>query len=244
MKIECRFTLKTEILPIDYRRCIMSYIKKCLSIADEGKYFADYYGPAKDKPFCFSVVFGNPTFTKDSITVHEKRMKLIISTADTRTGFILFASILAYQGKTFNLPCNNGMKLLQIRQLNEQTVTGNTILIKMLEPLCIRCHNRDNNRDWYYSCKQKDDFEREASNVIKNQLLQAGFSGETSIVKISPINAKTIVVKYYSINIECSIGEFMLQGDRKALDYLLKSGMGSRKSSGFGVAQLMAVVDE
>ena len=57
MKIECRFTLKTEILPIDYRRCIMSYIKKCLSIADEGKYFADYYGPAKDKPFCFSVVF-------------------------------------------------------------------------------------------------------------------------------------------------------------------------------------------
>ncbi len=244
MKFECAFELKAETLPIDYRCCILSFIKKCLSTANEGKYFDDYYGPAKDKPFCFSVVFGNPTFTKDSITVHEKRMKLIISTADTRTGFILFSAVAAYKGKQFNLPCENSMRLMRIRQLNEQTVTGNSILIKMLEPLCIRSHNRDNNRDWYYSCKQKDDFEREASNVIKNQLLQAGFSEDTSIVKISPINAKTIVVKHYSINIECSIGEFMLHGDRKALDYLLKSGMGSRKSSGFGVAQLIAVVDE
>lgn len=244
MKFECVFELKTETLPIDYRRCILSFIKKCLSTANEGKYFDDYYGPSKDKPFCFSVVFGNPVFTKDIITVNDKKLRLIISTADTRTGFIIFSAVVAYKDKTFNLPYDNGMKLMQIRQLNEQTVNGNSALIKMLEPLCIRSHNRDNNKDWYYSCKQNDVFEKEASNVIKNQLIQAGFSDEMSNVKISPIKAKTIVVKHYSINIECSVGEFMLQGDKKALDYLLKSGIGSRKSSGFGVAKLLAVVDE
>lgn len=244
MKFECEFELETETLPIDYRRCILSFIKKCLTTANEGKYFDNYYGQSKEKPFCFSVVFGNPVFTKDDITVHDKKMRLIISTADIRTGFIMFSAVVAYKGKTFNLPCDNGMKLIQIRQLNEQVVTGNSVLIKMLEPLCIRSHNRDTNKDWYYSCKQKESFEQEASNVIKNQLVQAGFSEEMSNVKISPINAKTIVVKHYSINIECSIGEFMLQGHRKSLDYLLKSGIGSRKSSGFGVAKLLAVVDE
>lgn len=244
MKFECAFELKSETLPIDYRRCILSFIKKCLSTANEGRYFDDYYGPSKDKPFCFSVVFGNPTFTKDYITVNEKRLRLIISTADTKTGFILFSAVAAYKGRQFNLPCENSMRLIRIRQLNEHLVTGNAILVKMLEPLCIRSHNRDNNRDWYYSCKQGVDFEREAAVVIKNQLIQAGFSEDISAVRVSPINARTIVVKHYSANIECSVGEFMLQGDRTVLDYLLKSGMGSRKSSGFGVAQLIAVVDE
>ena len=132
------------------------------------------------------------------------------------------------------------MTLTRIAQLKEDVIRGNKLLVKMSEPLCIRSHNPETNRDWYYSCKARDQFMSECQRVISYELQRAGFSESLSQVSMTPINARSIVVKHYGINIECSIGDFELTGNSAALDYLLKAGIGSRRSSGFGVAKIIA----
>lgn len=239
MKFLADFELAEEILPMDWRRCILSYLKLCLSKANEGKYFDEYYGPAKEKPFCFSVVFDHPVFLKDTIEVRGKRMRLVISTADSRTGFILFSAVIAQKSNIFLLPMGNSMHMTRTVQLKDSQVHSDKILVKMLEPLCIRKHDRETNRDWYYSQKQEG-FEEESRKVIRNQLLSAGFSENLCGVRLTPVNARTVIVRFYDVNIESSLGDFMLEGDKAVLNYLLQSGLGSRRSSGFGVAQLLA----
>ena len=240
MKFVSEFALEKEGLPIDYRRCILSYLKHCLTQANGGKYFDDYYVPGKEKPFCFSVVFSTPKFSKDMVQVMSKKMKLVISSADVKTAFILFSALAAQKGKTYSLPLGNSMRMVSIRQVKEQEVHSSRILVKMMEPLCIRNHNKETNKDWYYSCKDQEAFERESTRVIKTQLMLAGYSEEQSNVKLVPIDPKMVIIKHYSINIECTIGTFIMEGNPEVLNYLLKNGIGSRKSSGFGVAQLMA----
>lgn len=240
MKFVSEFALEKEELPIDYRRCILSYLKHCLTQANGGKYFDDYYVPGKEKPFCFSVVFSTPKFSKDMVQVMSKKMKLVISSADVKTAFILFSAIAAQKGKTYSLPLGNSMRMVSIRQVKEPEVHSSRILVKMMEPLCIRNHNKETNKDWYYSCKDQEAFERESTRVIKTQLMLAGYSEEQSNVKLAPIDPRMVIIKHYSINIECTIGTFIMEGNPEVLNYLLKNGIGSRKSSGFGVAQLMA----
>lgn len=240
MKFVSEFALEKEELPIDYRRCILSYLKHCLTQANGGKYFDDYYVPGKEKPFCFSVVFSTPKFSKDMVQVMSKKMKLVISSADVKTAFILFSALAAQKGKTYSLPLGNSMRMVSIRQVKEPEVHSSRILVKMMEPLCIRNHNKETNKDWYYSCKDQEAFERESTRVIKTQLMLAGYSEEQSNVKLVPIDPKMVIIKHYSINIECTIGTFIMEGNPEVLNYLLKNGIGSRKSSGFGVAQLMA----
>ena len=240
MKFVSEFALEKEELPIDYRRCILSYLKHCLTQANGGKYFDDYYVPGKEKPFCFLVVFSTPKFSKDMVQVMSKKMKLVISSADVKTAFILFSAIAAQKGKTYSLPLGNSMRMVSIRQVKEQEVHSSRILVKMMEPLCIRNHNKETDEDWYYSCKDQEAFERESTRVIKTQLMLAGYSEEQSNVKLAPIDPKMVIIKHYSINIECTIGTFIMEGNPEVLNYLLKNGIGSRKSSGFGVAQLMA----
>ena len=240
MKFVSEFALEKEELPIDYRRCILSYLKHCLTQANGGKYFDDYYVPGKEKPFCFSVVFSTPKFSKDMVQVMSKKIKLVISSADVKTAFILFSALAAQKGKTYSLPLGNSMRMVSIRQVKEPEVHSSRILVKMMEPLCIRNHNKETNKDWYYSCKDQEAFERESTRVIKTQLMLAGYSEEQSNVKLVPIDPKMVIIKHYSINIECTIGTFIMEGNPEVLNYLLKNGIGSRKSSGFGVAQLMA----
>lgn len=239
MKFMSEFELADEVIPMDWRRCILSFLKLCLSEANGGKYLEDYYGPAKEKPFCFSVAFEKPVFLKDTIEVKGKKLRLMLSTADSKTGFILFSAVAAQKGKAFPLPQGNKMQMTKISQLQEQEVKSNRILVKTLEPLCVRKHNKETNRDHYYSTKQED-FENECRKVLKTQLMTAGFSEEISEVAIIPVNTKSIVVKYYGINIESSLGDFVLEGDKSVLNYLLKSGLGSRRSSGFGVVKVLA----
>lgn len=240
MKFQLSFNLKSCVLPIDYRRCILSFIKHCLSNANGGKYFADFYGPAKEKAFCFSTIFDQPNYTSDHIEVTSPKMSIVFSSPDTRTGFILYSAFAAQKGKSYPLPMENRMTLTRITQLKEDVVRGNKLLVKMSEPLCIRSHNPETNKDWYYSCKAGDQFMSECQRVISYELQRAGFSESLSQVSMTPINARSIVVKHYGINIECSIGDFELTGNSAALDYLLKAGIGSRRSSGFGVAKIIA----
>lgn len=110
----------------------------------------------------------------------------------------------------------------------------------MLSPLCIRLHKAENNSDKYISVANPD-FTEIAKQVIKEQLVESGFDEKLiSNFEIKPLNAKKTVVYHYKNYIECSLGSFIISADKSVINYLLKSGIGSRKSAGFGFAELLS----
>lgn len=242
MKILLNFLLQQPEIPLDYRGIILSFIKKALSsIADE-KYYDKYYKKKERRPFTFAVNLPKAKFSQDKIILGENKIKLILSTGDDLAGFVFMSAFLAMKDKQFPLQNQNSMTLKAVSQLKEKTVAGSSAMVKMLSPLCLREHNSAENSDLYYSVKS-DKFDIKAKEIITEQLLLEGFLKEfAENADLKPINCKKTVVKHYGCCIECSLGEFVITADKSVINYFLKYGIGSRKSAGFGFAELIAEV--
>ncbi|MBF1010996.1 MAG: CRISPR-associated endoribonuclease Cas6, partial [Lachnoanaerobaculum sp.] len=48
---------------------------------------------------------------------------------------------------------------------------------------------------------------------------------------------KKIIVPVYGIKIPVTIGNFIVSGDRRILNHILKTGLGSKRNSGFGLVE-------
>ena len=156
------------------------------------------------------------------------------------TGFVFMSAFIKQKGNNFSAPLGNVFILTNISQISDKTASSSTALVKMLSPLCIREHNRGENKDSYYSVAS-DNFEEYANKIIQEQLINSGFDNKmVKCFSIQPINSKKTVVFHYGNYIECSLGEFVLNGDKAIINYLLQSGIGSRKSAGFGLPILVA----
>lgn len=240
MKINLQFQLKNNKLPIDYRRVILSFFKKALSEIADGKYYEKYYFKPERRNFSFAVNLPNPKFSKSEITLEENRFRITFSTSDKMTGFVFMSAFIKQKGNNFSAPLGNVFILTNISQIGDKTASSNTALVKMLSPLCIREHSRDENKNSYYSVVSES-FEKKANKIIQEQLIESGFDDErVKGFSIKPLNSKKTVVFHYGNYIECSLGEFILNGDKAIINYLLQSGIGSRKSAGFGLPILVA----
>lgn len=240
MKILLQFQLKNNKLPIDYRRVILSFFKKALSEIADGKYYEKYYFKPERRNFSFAVNLPNPKFSKSEITLGKNEFRITFSTSDKMTGFVFMSAFIKQKGNNFSAPLGNVFILTNISQIGDKTANSSTALVKMLSPLCIREHNRGENKDSYYSVAS-DNFEKNANKIIQEQLIESGFDDErVKGFSIKPLNSKKTVVFHYGNYIECSLGEFVLNGDKAIINYLLQSGIGSRKSAGFGLPILVA----
>ena len=57
--------------------------------------------------------------------------------------------------------------------------------------------------------------------------------------EITPIAPKKVIIKFYEKQIETSVGTFNIKGDKRLLEYLYKAGIGSKRSAGFGMFQII-----
>ena len=173
---------------------------------------------------------------KDKIILKDKNLELNITTSDYETGIILYNSFNKQKYQKYPLN-NNTMTLKNITMIIEKEITTDKIIVKFQAPLCVR--SRENSKDYYYSY-ENEKFEEMLKINIKEQLKITNIPLETvDTFKIKPIKAKKIIIKFYEKYIECSTGTFELSGNKELLEYLYKSGMGSKHSAGFGMFQII-----
>ena len=236
MRIELQFVLAKREIDIEYRRILLHFIKKSLSEVNGGTYYKKYYRGHDSKDFTFAVKLPNPVFEVNRIKLDNNTIKVIWSTSDYKLGLIFINAFMAQLNKVFPLANQNEMTLVKVFKWKDNEVRTDKIRIKMISPLIIREHCRDENKDHYYSVKQ-DNFQEKAVEIIKSQLRLAGYT-ENYIddFNITPLDTRTVIVKHYECNVESSLGNFELQGKPVVLNYLLGAGLGSRKNQGFGAA--------
>ncbi len=239
MKFLAEFQVSKPELPLEYRKSYIAFLKKCLSEVNEGTYFERYYEKGKEKPFTFAIHMQKPVFEKEKICLEGNKVSMTFSSADDMTSFLFFSAFLNQKNRSFPLENGNYMILKNVVQKREEDVRGKQVLVHMLSPLCIREHTKEGNKDYYYSYAHPD-FQRKAKTVIKRQLLAAGFSESLADdVQIVPVNCKKIIVKHYGNQLECTLGDLLLKGDKAVLNYLVKAGVGSRSSAGFGLCSVL-----
>ena len=241
MKLLLKLTLKNPLLPMDYRKVIMSYIKSTLSAPLDGKFFNQVYDVPKVRPLTFAVRLPNPNFADNKIILSANRMEVTISTGDQTLGYVFFSALIGQKRKAFKMPLENQMTLSDVTQLRENLSGSDKALVKMLSPLCLREHFKEEKKDIYYSVNSKN-FSEKSYEILCRQLKNAGFSDELSEgIRLVPILSKKTVVTHYGSKIECSLGNFVIQAkDKAVINHFLKYGIGSRKSAGFGFAELIS----
>ena len=237
MRLKLNFNLENEFLPIQYRKSIISFIKLSLLEYDE-QYYKKYYNN-KDtiiKPYTFAIFLRNPKFEEDKIIVENRHIELNISIADYETSIILYNAFNHQKNKKFSLD-KNSWTLKTINMSLDKKIDTEDITIKFMSPLVVRSHI--DKKDYYYSYNDEE-FKDILRINIKQQLKITDIPTESvDQFDIVPIRPKKVIVKFYEKKIETSTGIYRILGDKQLLKYLYDAGMGSKRSSGFGMFQII-----
>lgn len=244
MKIRINFTAKEKLFPLSYRMMITSLIKKSLEKSDENYFKNMYYYEEKKnkkiKPFTFSVFFRDYKIEKDIVNLNGNG-SILISTCDYNFGINLYNGLLKlkeYEYKEFTII------LERIILENEKDINQSRIFCKTLSPI----HVKDKNNK---PLDINDECFNEELNYICNLLLE-NFRGEglkeklyLTPVKMNKVVAKENISDFKKVNnkeyiyIEGYKGIFCFEGNIQDLRLLMQTGIGFRRSEGFGMIDIV-----
>lgn len=240
MRLKLNFELDNNVLDIQYRKAIISFIKKAIQEYDQELYLQLYapYSITK-KSFTFAPILPNPIFTKENIQLNNNSLTMIFSIYNYAYALHLYNSFYEQKGKKFPLQCHNAMTLTRLNMIKERKICADSINIRFSSPLIARNRNQETRKDMYYSF-ERPEFKDTLKMNIAEQMKSEGLDKSLlNYFDIEPIQARKTIIPVYEKKIECSLGSFKLTGKTELLDYLYKAGMGSKKAMGFGLFEII-----
>ncbi len=241
MRFNVELLLDNEVIPKDKNRIIISLLKHNFS-----SYSKDYYSelyediPNNMKSFTFALYMGSCRFLREEIVIPEKKIILNFSTNDARDGINFYNAFLINKGLEYPIK-NNTIKVNKINLNREKTITGDLAIYKTLSPISVREHFGDNKKTWYHSLnnlKGQEVFIENLKYQLKDEF------GEERILDIEEVQIdvlanKDVKVKHYGIEVLGNICRIKIKAKPYILDYLYKAGIGSQRSAGFGMVDLV-----
>ena len=241
MRFKVDLSLKNESIQKDKNRLFISLIKY-----NYETYNKDYYKKIyeekfnKIKTFTFSVYMPNCKFTRNEIIIPDKKIILNFSTNDMEDGIMFYNSFLTNKYNIYPIK-NNSLTINNIHLQKEKTIMDTKAIYTSMSPISIREHFGDNKKTWYHSLNDPKGREIFIRN-LKYQLLNE-FGKERTLdieeVGFEVLSNKEVKVKNYNIQVLGNICKLKISAKPYILDYLYKSGIGSQRSSGFGMVDLI-----
>lgn len=243
MRIKIDIELLKPEIPVEYRRSILSFLKNSLSNIQDGKKLETYYKDTNQKDFTWSLFLPNACFNRDFIKLSDNNIQMTISTDDRmQTGFYLMMALINQKNKPYPLANGNSMVIRSVKQIQQKVIFKNECYFFTMAgtPIVVREHNKDINRDKYYTIED-DDFTEKMKTSIINQLICAGYEKnllKDIEVKINDGDCKKVVIKHYGVYIDGTIGVFNIKAPAIILQHLYQNGLCSRRSAGFGMVDI------
>jgi len=243
MRFDLMLELKNPVFYSDYRRYIISFIKKSLSLCKSQNLLEKFYKDVCTKDFGFNVILPKPCYEKELIKLADNKIKVSFSTDNrNKTGAYLMQSFIGMKHQKFPLPKGNEMELTKILSKKQEYIVSSKVLFRTSSGsgICVRHHDAQSNKDKYYT-QADPDFQEQFLFIIQEQLRRAGF-GQKDVMGMEArgLFERKVVAKYYDGYIDLNIGMFQLGGRSELIQYLYNVGVGSRHSSGFGMVDLIS----
>ena len=235
LKIECE--LKEKEIITSYNRKILSFFKH--SLEDYSKEMMEYYyAEGKEKDMSFACYFPIEMIREDKIYLRENNFRIFITFNSITDGLHFYNSFISSKHKKTRFKLEeNEFWIKNIIKLSEKKIEGDVAVFQTLSPLVIR-EKLENKKDWFHILDEK------GIEVLKKDIkysLREKFSKEIlENIDIIPIKTKKVIVNFYDIKFPTTKGLFAIKGNEKILNFFYKSGLGSKKSSGFGMLEIIS----
>lgn len=231
-------------IPIGNRFMICSLLKNAIEKGDKELFNEIYYFEDKKnkkiKDFSFSIYLNDYKVNETNIDVYRD-ISVTISTSDYNLGIAFYNGLIRIHEFDYK---DYKLEIKKVILLKESKVTTNSVKCKTLSPIYLK-DKFNKSIDI-----ESSNFE-EVLNYISNIYLDTyrGY-GLRQRIKFNPISMKKIVVKEEIegfkeqtgkefIFINSYKGIFELTGNIEDLQILLQSGIGFRRSEGFGLIDLI-----
>jgi len=242
MRIKIKLELNNNKLPLNYRKLILSLIKELLK---NSEIYKDIFLNSNFKPYSFSVYLPNPKLQNDLFYLDTKNISIFFSTNDYNLIIELYNNLLSFKHKEL-IYKDFKYKLQNINLLKEKKINSTEIIIKTLSPILIRDHNKENNKDIYFTFK--DNSIDEVNNILNRNLKDFfnNYNVNSKDIILFPIKSKKqiIITNDHGDNKKNYVfgnqGIFKLSGEVSQLQFLYNVGLGSKRSYGFGLFEIIA----
>lgn len=241
MRLSLEILIDKERIQKDKNRMIISLIKHSLESYDKDYYESQYKEEVnKVKSFTFSIYMRNCIFEREEIFIPDKKIILNFSTNSMEDSVYFYNSFLNQVGKPYEIKANT-MTINKINLIKEKLILDDLYIYKTMSPIVVADHKGNNHETWYYSLNEEKGQEVFIQN-LKYQLIEE-FSEKRILdieeVKFKVLKNKEVKVKHYGIEILSNICTLEIQAKPYILEFLYKSGIGSRRAQGFGMVDLV-----
>lgn len=231
------------VLPINYNHIIQSIIYRALSAMPDYSEFlheSGYLnGKRQYKMFQFSKLNGD-----SFVDIKNRRITFkSYVTFEVRSPEPLLMNLLAmsfqYQGITFGkMHCEYSDVNLE---LYDYTVEETDLRIQMKTPITVYSTEPDTGRTYYYSPQEQEFYEKIKDNFERKYKAFFGIWPSRTIALSSAQEEvpRKLVTRYQGSYINAWYGIYHLTGERKYLDFLYQTGLGSKNAQGFGMFELL-----
>ena len=234
MRLNLYFRLKKPELPLEYRRAFLSLLKQSFNRASPDLFSTFYETGNTMKPFTFSVYLPGATFTGDTIRLKGPDIGLTFSTSQPGPAIYFYNSLSKIRFSPFPLANDNSMTFQRARIVKEHPIKASEAVFKTLSPFFVRVHDSGTNQDSYL-LPEHEDFKRQFSAICGVMVKElTGVGGD---VEVEPVMLKKVPVRHYGRLLEGNHGIIKLTGHPEVLTLLFQSGIGSRRSEGFGALE-------
>lgn len=218
LRIKFRPRFRCAVIPQDYRRGIISYMKEIIP---------DHYKDVGTRNFCFSFELPSPIYTRKYVEFMGDHVDMIISSypvnflENIATGILRNRDMHLF-GVTFT------MESLEVIPTRE--IMTDKICFRTLSPVVVR---DENNRCLYPNEKA---FRGALCGSILREARFFGVPDEISSVSYEFSSEKHI---HYENAVVENSGRITIEAQRKTLEMAYCAGIGARRSQGFGLLEMI-----
>ena len=247
MKISVQMSLSAEneiILDINYQGKFLSLIKRGLSQTNPDL-FNELYNKNSAKSFTTSMYFPEATFTKDKIILAKEVKNNAImnfSCEDSVLGLSFYNAFmhLHNQGR-IKLNSQLSVYVSNLVLHKEFSIVSEEIIVKTLSPIAVR------NQQSKFLSLSKENINEFNSALRENtkakiKIIHPELLSLVDDLEMIPITTKKVIVKHFDINVEATIGKFILKGNSLLLNVLYRTGLGVKTGGFLGMISLIKEV--
>lgn len=232
------------VLPLNYHHILQAIIYKGMESYGEysGERFNDFlhdkgfpYGSRSYKLFTFSLLKGRYEIVGRKIIFREE-VSFEVRSPDsfvirmlaerfTECG-IRYGDVHVTEVKTF---------------LKDETVEEPIVPVKMVTPVCVYSTDSETKKTYFYDPSEPEFGNMVNENFIRKYTACYGVEPKSDVL-IEPVRITRkdkFVTNYKGFYVSGWLGIYRLYGERKYLDFLYQTGLGSRNAQGFGMFNIL-----
>ncbi|NEW82878.1 MAG: CRISPR-associated endoribonuclease Cas6 [Mariniphaga sp.] len=239
MRLKADFEMSTDWLVKDYRSIFMALIKSAFMNFDPVLY-ANLYGTEEqkrkvNKPFTFSVRFPGYKGIEGNKMLCGNQIFLIFS-SDEETLVTAFYNGLKMQRQIIigqNYPITFDLKHNQLLPLKR--ITTNKVVFKTISPILV--NDKGSNLD--YLSPTKPEFSSAFKAIIAAQATNFNILCTEDMISFEINSMKKLPLSHYNQTMTSWLGEFVLEAPANVLQLVYDTGIGVRRSQGFGMLEIV-----